>query len=231
VQNVTDTIFAHVLKLQPQILNPSSNKVVQYDGFHPAFAAQYSIVTTTGDGNCFFYAISLALTNSEKFAGIFRYLTAVTLLKEWRFIFGQANEEITADNFRVPTIDEAGNVNDTGLMDHIEIALTNGRWATGTHILAMSLALHLPIYVFAPFIVNNANVYPHVTELVELQNLMNDRKSCTGLHRYYLGYKCDENKLPINIFYSDQNHFSAILPKKANAFILKPKNTICLTKP
>ena len=80
-----------------------------------------------GDGNCLYRAICLSISGSERSYKELRYLTAVQL-------------NINRRNF--------ANIPEDKIQELIDSALTDGDWGQESHIIALSLALRIRIYVF-----------------------------------------------------------------------------------
>ena len=80
-----------------------------------------------GDGNCLYRAICLAISGSETSYNQLRQMTALEL-------------NINRRNF--------ANIPEDTIQELIDSALTDGDWGQESHIIALSLALRIRIYVF-----------------------------------------------------------------------------------
>ena len=80
-----------------------------------------------GDGNCLYRAICLAISGSETSYNQLRQMTALEL-------------NINRRNF--------ANIPEDKIQELINSALTDGDWGEESHIIALSLALRIRIYVF-----------------------------------------------------------------------------------
>ena len=143
--NIEDLITA--LKSIDRCTNMTLRPVARTSesNLHPALLEVVTPITTTGDGNCFWNAISILLCGRETLTMTLRFLTAYGLVRyKPDFLNVIHNESIIMDPETFPT-------DETRYLGLLDIALRNGRWAENEHFLALSIALDMPVYVFSGF--------------------------------------------------------------------------------
>jgi hypothetical protein len=88
------------------------------------------------------------------------------------------------------------------------------------HILALSIALHRPIYSYGSFMV-------FIGEDLNFERLRTEyERETLENHIRYVGNRDHKNEIPICIHYNGENRYSAILPKRTGVKPLKPKMKI-----
>ena len=107
--------------------------------FHPALFQTYKPVYTTGDGNCLFHALSLALTGTESCTDLVRLLTVHALVKCKSTVMGAYR-----DAYPGRTEQQHLAHFNAGMRE----AVTVGRWGTDEHLFALALLLDRPIFQY-----------------------------------------------------------------------------------
>jgi hypothetical protein len=174
-----------------------------------SFAAQFACVRIKGDGNCLWNSVSFSLIGDYSFMESLRLLTAATLVKyenEFRkHLYNQKKK--------------FGYKHDL-TFDQLVVAATElSVWGDEYHILALSIALHRPIYSYGSFMMFFGDLnFERLRTEYESETLTN--------HIRYVGNRDDKDEIPICIHYNGENHYSVILPKRAGVKPLKPKMKI-----
>jgi hypothetical protein len=91
-------------------------------------------------------------------------------------------------------------------------------WGDEYHILALSIALHRPVYSYGSFLMVIGD-----TEISFEQLRREYERETLANHMRYIGNRDDKNENPICIHYNGENHYSAVLPLKKGTKPLKPK--------
>jgi hypothetical protein len=175
-----------------------------------SFATQFACVRIKGDGNCLWNSVSFSLIGDYSLMESLRLLTAATLVKyENEFkkhLFNQKkkfgyNHDLTFDQLVVAAT---------------ELSV----WGDEYHIIALSIALQRPIYSYGSFMM-------FIGEDLNFERLRTEyERETLANHIKYVGNRDHKNEIPICIHYNGENHYSAILPKKAGIKPLKPKMKI-----
>ena len=109
---------------------------------HPIFLQTFKPIATTGDGNCMYHGLSLALCGTENLSVVIRLLTAYALIKHRTVMM-----EILADIYF------SGNHQQHVQMftNTLHKAIHLGIWGTDLHLLPLSLLLNRPIFTYTSF--------------------------------------------------------------------------------
>ena len=139
--------------------------------FHPALFQTYKPVYTTGDGNCLFHALSLALTGTESCTDLVRLLTVHALVKCKSTVMGAYR-----DAYPGRTEQQHLAHFNAGMRE----AVTVGRWGTDEHLFALACCWIALYFSIAPT--------PTMAFLPQL--LLNSLLSCFSPSRLRQGVMC-----------------------------------------
>jgi hypothetical protein len=94
--------------------------------------------------------------------------------------------------------------------EHLVTAATElSVWGDEYHILALSIALHRPVFSYGSFLMLIGDIeisFEQLRRVYERETLANRMR--------YIGNSDDKNENPICIHYNGENHYSAVLPLK-----------------
>ncbi len=151
-----------------------------------------------GDGNCFYYAMSMALFGNQQHANMLKLLLTAEISTngdQWNSFLTRVHAEGSYNQY---------------LFD----AFHNGAWANQDHIFAMSAVLGRPIQVLGEF----TPTAMQSSTLVELINIMETRRA-GAVHYRYLFDEAQSESTPLTIHHvgivpgGRPNHFTALLPR------------------
>ena len=106
---------------------------------HPVLLQTYTLVRTTGDGNCLYNALFITLTGSERLSRLLRVLCAYGLCKH-------KQEMVQAFTNAYPNQDPIQHY-----ANALNQAISVTSWGTDHQILALSFLLNRPIFQFNTF--------------------------------------------------------------------------------
>ena len=198
---------------------------------HPALLELLTPIHTTGDGNCFWNAVSILLCGTEELSVSLRFLTACGLLrKRDAFISEMESEhavmigrEATPETYEQEvTASAAAQFNNT-----LRIALTRPMWAENEHFQGLALGLGMPIYLFSVF----DNSIDPTMDCARLQQHFDSKAPGTFQHMVYCSkdlYQsirskrvCEFDHPPLCVhLYS--SHFTALMYKSSAALESMP---------
>ena len=186
---------------------------------HPAVLEHYCPVTTTGDGNCLWNAVSLCLFNSEVHRLTLRLLTVDCMWNKQNFFLYLIGMD---------TIMEEGTLLQR-FHKHLRIARNDKEWGNEFHILALSIVLQRDIYVYSSFRVNGNICLPSATSERLCEAFATHEH--VGGHLLYTSpvqFKTQKYRQePICLHFDmRRTHYSAILKKNKNATIFRPNTNL-----
>ncbi len=175
-----------------------------------SFAAEFACVRIKIDGNCLWNSVSFSLIGDYSYMESLRLLTAATLVKH--------ENEFRKHLF---TQKKRFGYNHDLTFDKLVVAATElSVWGDEYHILALSIALHRPIYSYGSFMM-------FIGEDLNFERLRTEyERETLANHMRYVGNRDHKNEIPICIHYNGENHYSIILPKTVGVKPLKPKMKI-----
>ncbi|CAF0715443.1 unnamed protein product [Brachionus calyciflorus] len=192
---------------------------------HPEFKKEYLPVYTSGDGNCIYNMISIALFGSIENATFLRYLTLCCLLK-----YEENYKEIIKKNYL-----SSSTFSEAQLKEYVNIkyakllydARQNGIWGNEYHLSALSTVLKTNIYIYSAMRGNEDIVTSH-----DLLNRFNYRNSnmCHSIiytpinpiqvDNYICGFY--DTKTSTKNDNSIYGHYTALIPTKLNSLEFRP---------
>ena len=107
---------------------------------HPSLLELLSPVHTTGDGNCFWNAVSILICGGEHLSLTLRFLTACALIRHRSAFVTVIEKEGVYESSLYPSPE-------LRYRELLAIALDPPRWGENEHIQALSIALGMPICV------------------------------------------------------------------------------------
>ena len=109
---------------------------------HPVFLQSFKPIATTGDGNCMYHALSLAICGTEDLSVVIRLLTTYALIKYKPAMMDVlANIYFTGDNHQHIQM----------FTNTVHKAVHLGVWGTDLHLFPLSLLLNRPIFTYTTF--------------------------------------------------------------------------------
>ena len=190
---------------------PESPTVTQ--NLHPGLKKHYKPVCTTGDGNCLWNMVSIALTGNEECMENLRELTTTFIhlnMDHFIYVLEHFNSE-----FETPITIES----------LIDDSCMEGRWGCEFHLYALSMALERPIYIYCPQTRKDGAFWDeHLNGEEILLKLQHGDRRWRG-HLRYEGIRCSEGKRPICGFFQNE-HYTALLPVNEEAIIFPPYSNI-----
>lgn len=179
-----------------------------------ALTDNYALRNVSGDGNCFYNALSMITFGHQKFQSMFRMTALVTLIfnaqKFREYLSLTANTENMAFYCR-KIVGKSTNVLNGS------INLIDGFWADSTTIAATSFALRKPIIVVQPF-----HTMPRLFALTQMKDL---NRLSGMLISNYEGSENDVLSGPLVVFLN-YSHFQALLQKDGGEAIQVKPNSL-----
>ena len=194
---------------------------------HPSLLELLSPVHTTGDGNCFWNAVSILICGGEHLSLTLRFLTACALIRHRSAFVTVIEKEGVYESSLYPSPE---------LRYHelLAIALDPPRWGENEHIQALSIALGMPIYVFNDFLgARNSDVVllDRSLDCSQLQEQFRRKVDGSWIHMVYCSkelYDVNASKmvhefdLPPLCIQLYHNHFTALMYKSESSLQLMP---------
>ena len=109
---------------------------------HPLFLQTFKPIVTTGDGNCMYNALSLAVCGTEHLSVVIRLLTTYALVKH-RTAMIEALSHIYFSGNHEQRVQM--------LIETMHKAIHLGVWGTDLHLFSLSLLLNRPIFSYNTF--------------------------------------------------------------------------------
>ncbi|CAG2168619.1 unnamed protein product [Oppiella nova] len=176
---------------------------------HDALEGELVCVHIRGDGNCLWNSISTALYGDYSRMESLRVITATTLIKhqdvfekymhDQRVKYGY-NHELSFDGL-------------------VRAAMDLQVWGDELHVMALSLALHRPIYSYwslrLAFDTKSPKQYPELKDAYERQTIQN--------HFRYIADEANVGAKPILLYYNGRDHYSVVLPVRDDVVALVPQ--------
>ena len=184
---------------------------------HPLLMQTFKPIRTTGDGNCMYHAMSLALTGSENISYLLKMLVAHALLK-----FRATMISSFRDAYPSSSDEQHNAIFNTCLAK----ALRVGAWGSDFHLFALSLLLNRPIFQFITFydrVRNHADLcLSNVTDVHEFAQKFRDYDLqvrghilyCSSVHRTLLASGSINTlpNAPLAIFNVHNFHWVCMMP-------------------
>ena len=194
---------------------------------HPSLLELLSPVHTTGDGNCFWNAVSILICGGEHLSLTLKFLTACALIRHRSAFVTVIEKEGVYESSLYPSLE-------LRYRELLAIALDPPRWGENEHIQALSIALGMPIYVFNDFLgARNSDVVllDRSLDCSQLQEQFRHKVDGTWIHMVYCSkelYDVNTSKmvhefdLPPLCIQLYHNHFTALMYKSESSLQLMP---------
>ena len=220
------TLINEVNKQENDIFNVETHVVdmsVQEE-LLPSFTSQYVPVRTTGDGNCMYNTISIALHGTEEYTAHLRTITVYSLLenKEHMFEVMKPSTQLLLRNV------DRNEENITAITERewsklLQEAAQDQCWGNHFHFHALCLMLKRPIYMYGYMRHRSVGELGRVdvnSSSVEIERLFQQKDRRMNNHIKYL--PSVEDYPAIRGFF-DSSHFTALLPTMSTShFFFKP---------
>ena len=227
------TLINEVNKQENDIFNVETHVVnmsVQKE-LLPSFTSQYVPVRTTGDGNCMYNTISIALHGTEEYTAHLRAITVYSLLE---------NKEHMSEVMKPSTQLLLRNVdrneeNITAITERewiklLQEAAQDQCWGNHFHLHALCLMLKRPIYMYGYMQHRSVGELGRVdvnSSSVEIERLFQQKDRRMNNHIEYLPSVED---YPAIRGFLDSSHFTALLPTMSTShFFSNPLYHLGLT--
>ncbi|CAG2169396.1 unnamed protein product [Oppiella nova] len=179
---------------------------------HDALQGELVCTRIRGDGNCLWNSVSTALYGNYSRMESLRLLTATTLVKH-RELF---------ENYLDEQKRKFGYNHELSFDGLIRAAMDLQVWGDELHVMALSLALHKPIYSYGSlrlaFDPKFPRHYSELKEAYEQQSIQN--------HFRYIADEADVGAQPILLYYNGRDHYSVVLPVRDDVVALVPQMQI-----
>ena len=222
------TLINEVNKQENDIFNVETHVVdmsVQEE-LLPSFTSQYVPVRTTGDGNCMYNTISIALHGTEEYTAHLRAITVYSLLENKDHMFEVMkpstqlllrNVDRNEENIRAITEREWSKL--------LQEAAQDQCWGNHFHLHALCLMLKRPIYMYGYMRHRSVGELGRVdvnSSSVEIERLFQQKDRRMNNHIKYL--PSVEDYPAIRGFF-DSSHFTALLPTMSTSHFFQ---TLCI---
>lgn len=198
------------------VFDKNKNQVdIEVNCLSHSFLMAFERVKIKGDGNCLWHSISVALFGDYSFMESLRLLTAETLIK---------NEDYFRKHL-ANSIEKYGYKHELSYEGLINASIQLGVWGDEYHLFTLSVALRRPIYSYGSF--KTIDSFPD-EQYFSYERFKKVYEELDFINHYsYVGYKEDESREPVCIYYNGETHYCAILPKNAEMYDpIKPKTTL-----
>ncbi len=205
----------------------SGGKLDEYVNFelYPNFASVLQPHKTTGNGDCLWNMISLALCGNETLTRVLRLLTVTCML-----IMKNNFIELLEKQYKATETEHSLALARINFEENLRIALDNKKWGNTYHLIALATVLGKSFYIYSLFKTQGKFRLEENTSKIELnKHFKKKRNSEIGHHLRYEAFKNDffpkTNRFALYGFYCGR-HYTALIPKenlKKNLF--RPINT------
>ncbi len=193
---------------------------------YPSFASVLKPHVTTGNGDCLWNMVSLALCGNETLTRVLKLLTVLCmLLMKLKFI------KLLEENYLSTKTPNALALAQINFQEYLRIALDDGEWGNTYHLIAVATVLGKQLYIYSFF--KTQDQFRLDVNIGKDQLNKHFKETGNSLIGHHLRYEPLKNdffpKVNNNILYSffDGQHFTALIPKeKLDINLFRPVNCV-----